>query len=83
MVRDGIQKLWEGDKNNVRGNASHRSGKHDTASQQNNARSLPCTENYIPAKEGIFWQMSTWNMYKQLLYFLLLTFCYQYQLNLL
>ena len=54
MVRDGIQKLWEGAKNNVRGNASHRSGKHDTASQQNNARSLPCTENCIPAKEGFF-----------------------------
>lgn len=55
MARDGIWKSWEATKNTVKEKVSHWFGEHDSASQHNNVRSLPCTENCILAQEHIFW----------------------------
>ena len=98
MVRDGIWKWWEAEENTAWENASRRSGAHDRAGQHDNARRLSWPENCLLAQEDIFgyWEndcryrlvlciiitMSTGNTYKKLLYFFLLSFCYQYQLNL-
>ena len=98
MVRDGIQKSWEAEENAVWENASHWSGEMteqvNTAMLKVflpwklhtcPRRHFLALRKWLLVHRLLLWiiiTMSTGNRYKQLLYFFLLSFCYQYQLNL-